>query len=433
MSITMSATASSRHQRFQERGPTIIDLFVSGYDEVTFEKDPLDPENEFMRTRHSWIGESKPHADASAGAFATYIPDPPCIMPFKRDEFAEEEFEGDGIPRVVEYWKDFAGWLEQWPSLKRYRDAQDEFCSLWRHTPAESRLRGFVVLAANSVGMRFRPGLAEEEKNGQILLPGQCIPVEETQVTDNNRFLKLPGPGAGWVFEYKDSMQVMAEMRSIEVGMWWYNCEAVLPVEVRKSPTWDDSARSGFVLNPQEVVVVNIRCKLNGYTFVHLFDGRGWVFELSPGTLKNDSHASTLVMSECEHDFMGLGDMHALQSLVPSTSEVVEVGQWTYITNLEPVLAVGSRRYGHFLAPGSVVKVDKRANSSGRPRGFESSHAQDRLWLRLSDGDGWVPETDENGNNLMLLQETNEVSYPSWFQPGTDPNPAPQRWEAGVV
>jgi len=433
----MSTASSAVFQdRFEDRGrtiPSIIDLFVNGYDEVTFEKDPLNPENEFINTRRSWMEKSKSHnADPTTGQ-VTYIPDPPCIMPFVGDEFAEDEFEDDDMPKLEQYWKNFAGWVEDCPNMKEYRDAQDKFCKLWRHTPAESRLQGFVVITANSVGMRFRPGLAEAEKNGQVLRPGQCILVELIQETEHNQFLKLPGPGAGWVFEYKDGAQVMAEMRAVEVGMWWYKCEAGTPIEVRKAPTWDDSARSGFVLNSQEVVVVNIRCILNGYYFFHLFDGRGWVFELIPGTLKNDKRVSNVVMQECEHDFAGLQDLRVFQHFVPATNEVVEVGHWTYITNMQPVLAIGSRRYGHFLAPGSVVQVDKRANSSGNPPGIETSHIQDRLWLRLADGTGWVPEIDENGKKLMLMQRTDEVTYPSSFHCGTEPIVEAKRWEAGVV
>lgn len=133
----------------------------------------------------------------------------------------------------------------------------------------------------------------------------------------------------------------------------------------------------------------------------------------------SDEH---LVMAECGNEFRNGDEKRLFAQLLPPTNEVVEVGLWTYIVNLDPVLALGAEKQGVFLAPGSVVKVDKRANSNGKPNRESQACLQNRLWLRISDGSGWVPETDENGKKLMLLQNTDEVSYPSWFKPEIDPN-----------
>lgn len=250
---------------------------------------------------------------------------------------------------------------------------------------------------------------------------------------DGNKFLKLPGPGAGWVFESKYGKQLLQEMKNVEAGMWWYKCTGTSPIEVRKSPTFDDDARSGFLVNPKEIVVANIRVKIHGFYFYHLFDGRGWVFELKPGTLKNDRAPDTVMMSPCDDDFVEGEEMAVIQQLVPPTNEVVEVGLWTYIVGIDPVMAIGSFRNGHLVAPGSVVKVDKRANSNGNPHRMGTNTMQNRIWLRLGDGRGWVPETDETGRKLMLLQATSDIVYPNWFRPGADPNDNTEPWMIGIA
>lgn len=412
--------------------PTVFDLFVTGYDEVTFEKDPLNPEQEVIVAKKTFdpapdMGE----VDPDTGQLVSYVPDPPCIMPFEADERHGPRKDDDERPKLDQYWKNHAGWLEYWPNLKEHRDAQQEFRNLWQFKAADSRIHGFVVVSINSVGVRFRPGMDEDQKNGQVLRPGQCVGVEAIEERDNNRFLKLPGPGAGWVFERKGDKHVMQEMKAIETGMWWFKCTATSPVEVRKTPTWNDSARSGFIMNPKEVVVVNIQCKIHGYTFFHLFDGRGWVFQLKPGSWKNDKTPANIVMASCDEDFHDGDDW--VRRLVPPTNKVVAVGLWTYIVNVEPVMAIGAHRNGFFLQPGSVVKVDKRANSNGNPAGKEQNGIQSRVWLRLGDGNGWVPETDERGKKLMLFQQNDEVTYPNWFRPGQDANQLTEPWMSGVV
>lgn len=422
----------------QAAGPTMIDLFVSGYDEVTFARDPLNPDQEVINTHRRWkpTANNAGEVDPITGEPITYVPDPPCIMPYEDEDGHPLQLHGqDENSRVEAYWKNFAGWLEYWPGIKEYREAQQTFRQLWLNKPGDSRIRGFVVTTPYSIGVRTRPSTDEDQKNGQVLRPGQCVGVETVETRGGNRFLKLPGPGAGWVFERKDGEEIMTEMKSIEAGMWWYKCDATSPVELQKCPTWDDRARGGFILAPKEVVVVDIRLKIYGFTFLHLFDGRGWVSELKPGSAKNDRRAEAIVMRQCDDDFVDGAELGVVHQLVPPTNEVVEVGLWTYITSIEPVMAIGTRRNGYFIPPGSVVKVDKRANSNGNPQGAGSVTIQNRVWLRLGDGNGWVPETDEYGQKLMLLQNNDQVAYPNWYQPAADPNKVKEKdqWMSGIV
>merc|ERR1740127_294694 len=50
-------------------------------------------------------------------------------------------------------------------------------------------------------------------------------------------------------------------------------------VEVRASPTYSDDTRIGHFLHPGQVVVIDDRRMVTGSWFLHLADGRGWVFE----------------------------------------------------------------------------------------------------------------------------------------------------------
>jgi hypothetical protein len=414
----------------------MLDLFVSGYDEVTFEPDELDPSKQVLSAKMS---AAKQGALAAAGdndltgiTEGQFVPDPPCILPFEDDDKTVEKVVQD-YEEIQQYWKNYANFLDDWPGVRFGRENMESFRNLWSNRPLGSRLRAFCVITPNSVGVRYIASLDDDRKNGQVLRPGQCVAVEaiKEEADGEQRFLKLPGPGAGWVFQQKDGVPVMAEMKSIEPGMWWYRVVYDKPVEVRKCPTFDDKARTGFLLSPKEVTMVNLRCKVDGYMFFHLMDGRGWVFELQPGSKKNDKNRERIVFMQCDDDFVDGGDTTTLKSLVPPTNEVVEVGLWTYVVNIEPVLAIGTKRNGVYLKPGDVVKVDKRANSNGNPPGLGGPGVQNRRWLRLGGNQGWVPETDERGKKLLLEQFTDEVSYPSWFKQQSDVNTAKEPWHIG--
>lgn len=413
--------------------PTMLDLFVSGYDDVTFEEDPLNPGQEVINTKKS-VRRSQAVPGAEDGI--AYVPDPPCIMPFEESDEHKATKVNNVFAAIPDYWKAYAGWLEYWPKIKEHRSLMEEFRHIYENRGPHSRLRFFVNITKHSLGVRYNPVMDEDHKNGQIIAPGQCVAIEAMEEpgpgVDGGRFLKMPGPGAGWIFEYKEGQQIMAEMRNVESGMWWHRMVQDRPVEVRKAPSFSDDLRSSWIMSPQEVAVVDLKVKVFGFWFYHLFDGRGWVFQKKPGSMKNDPSPEIVVMQQCDDEFLEGDDALILKNLVPPTNEVVDVGLWTYIVNMVPVLAIGTKRNGTFIIPGSVVKVDKRSNGTGNPPNVGSNGPQNRKWLRLADGSGWVPETDERGKKLMLLQASDEVNYPSWYKPGADPNKLRENWHSGI-
>jgi len=424
-----------------ETPATMFDLFVSGYDEVKFEADEFDPEKQVLsakmketRDKEKDTLDNQEEQDVVLGL---YIPDPPCILPYEDDEAFDASAMDQENATVQNYWKNYASFLDEWPGVKERRQNMDKFITLWSNRPTGSRLRAYVVVTNNSVGVRYIASGDDDQKNGQILRPGQCVAIEAInedydREEGNRRYLKLPGPGAGWVFESRDGVQCLAEIKAVETGTWWYRVQGTTPAETRKSPAVNEGARTGWMLAPKEVVMVNVRCKLNGFRFLHLADGRGWIFEQKPGTLKNDKNKENLVLVACEDEFLD-GESAALKNLLPPTHEVVEVGLWTYVVDTEPILAIGAKRNGIFIKPGDVVKVDKRANSSGNPQGMGGPGVQNRRWLRLGGGRGWVPETDEKGKTLLTEQFSDEVTYPAWFKPNVDPNTPKEEWHIGTV
>jgi hypothetical protein len=383
-----------------------------------------------MKAGKSWRNSQGFGPGAGVEAF---VPDPPCINPFEDEDFTVEKLENNG-PDMPKYWKDYAGWLQYWPKLKEHVEAMENFRGLWYNRQVGSRLRAYVVVTPSSIGVRHKPTMDQDQLNGQVLRTGTCTGIEALKEDTNTRFLKLPGPGAGWCFDKYQDEDVMVEIKNVQVGTWWYRTiYQGHPVEVRKCPSFKDEARCGWLLSYKEVVVVNLRCKVQGYTWFHLADGRGWIFELKPGTMKNDKSRENYIMTPCDEDFVDGGDQALLQKMMNPTNEVVEVGLWTYIVDTEPVLAIGTTRGGYFLKPGDVVKVDKRCNSNGNPPGVGGPGIQNRRWLRLGGNQGWVPEIDERGRTLLNEQSTEEVNYPPFFKPNDDVNKPKEPWHIGVV
>ncbi|CAE7318123.1 unnamed protein product, partial [Symbiodinium necroappetens] len=98
-------------------------------------------------------------------------------------------------------------------------------------------------------------------------------------------FLKL-ADGRGWVFETKDRLLVMSEVRAKEKeardfarGLWHYTVVCDDDVEIRAAPTYSDEARTGLTVHPGDCVAVDERCRVNATWFLRLSDGRGWLFE----------------------------------------------------------------------------------------------------------------------------------------------------------
>lgn len=138
-------------------------------------------------------------------------------------------------------------------------------------------------------------------------------------------------------------------------------------VELRASPTSSDDARIGHLLNPGQVVVIDERRMVNGTWFLHLADGRGWVFE----TIKR-----LLVMTEVQEFERGLWHYSVV------CEDDVE-------TRMSPTYS-DEARTGVILCSGDCVAIDERCQVAGA------------RFLKLADGRGWVFETRDR---LLVFSE----------------------------
>merc|ERR1740129_1629371 len=274
-------------------------------------------------------------------------------------------------------------------------------------------IQAFVNVNAHPVGVRRRRSHDDSEKTGEAIGPGEPVVVEQVAEHDGVRFLKL-ADNRGWVFDSKDDHEVMAKMEDLEVGIAWYRVVCKELVDVRGAPVYDHTARTGRLLCPGELIAINLRCRVRGGYFVHLADGRGWVFVLKSGASRTNHDTTAEVLKECEAQLNGNTSVDLLNA-VPPTTDIVEVGTWTYVVGFEPVLALGSRPNGTYLSPGDVVMVNKRAWGNGDP---PNPHTRDysKLWLRLNDGRGWVPEKGADGKALLNLWADSSMTYPKHFR-----------------
>merc|ERR1711998_23500 len=86
---------------------------------------------------------------------------------------------------------------------------------------------------------------------------------------------------------------------------------------------------------------------------------------MKPGVMKGNKEHNNWVIHECDGDFLEGGTATDFRGMIPSTSEAVEVGTWSYVVGEKPVMALGSKRFGTLLNPGDIVKIDKRAIANG--------------------------------------------------------------------
>merc|ERR1719461_1330786 len=103
-----------------------------------------------------------------------------------------------------------------------------------------------------------------------ILPSGDCIGVDERCCVAGARFLKL-ADGRGWVFETKDRLLVMSEVRAkaqeardFARGLWHYTVVCDDDVETR----------AGLMVHPGDCVAVDERCRVAAVWFLRLADGR---------------------------------------------------------------------------------------------------------------------------------------------------------------
>lgn len=149
----------------------------------------------------------------------------------------------------------------------------------------ERGLWHYSVCCDDEVETRICPTYSDDARSGCILGPGDCIACDERCTVAGARFLKL-ADGRGWVFETKDRLLVMSEVRAkaqeardFARGLWHYTVVCDDDVEIRAAPTYSDEARTGLMVHPGDCVAVDERCRVAAIWFLRLADGRGWVFE----------------------------------------------------------------------------------------------------------------------------------------------------------
>jgi len=155
-------------------------------------------------------------------------------------------------------------------------------------TEAHNFERGFwhySVMCEDDVETRFCPTYSDDARTGVVLGSGDCFAVDERCSAAGGRFFKI-ADGRGWVFESKDRLLVMSEVRAkaqeardFARGLWHYTVACDDDVEIRAAPTYSDEARTGMVLHPGDCVAVDERCRIAAAWFLRLADGRGWIFE----------------------------------------------------------------------------------------------------------------------------------------------------------
>mmetsp|Transcript_147331 Transcript_147331/g.274510 ORF Transcript_147331/g.274510 Transcript_147331/m.274510 type:complete len:447 (+) Transcript_147331:81-1421(+) len=389
----------------KEKDFTIADLFLSGT--VTGEKEPT----------------------KAADSSLTLIPDPtdcetesqPLLDREETSVKARQKAQNE-MKSLQNYWKQFATFPAYWPRSKDARDRHEAFMKDYLSASKAVLAAGerihcltFVVVCAEKVGIRSTPTLNKDAQTGDVLCPGQCVVVEQIVSFEQVRFLKL-NTGA-WVFDRVGRLQVMEPMVNVEVGHWWYRVVSQDHLEVRTAPTHSSRARTGQALCPGEVCVVSLRCLVDGQRFYHLADGRGWIFEKrqsdngtdSPPRSPRDAPDSRneVVMSECveEREEAEEEEVQTPRSAAETKRNAVETGLWQYQVMAQPILAVGSSLQGKLLYPAEKVHVNMRVPANGEKGKEWSVKARttitNRIWLRLSDGRGWIPKSDVDGEPLV--------------------------------
>jgi len=381
------------------------------------------------------------------GAHMDYFPDPPCILPCPPRPDCDEEGDaaaGMGESAPHSYWKQHATWLDNWPSLDRSRAAAGAFVAGWSGRGRASNLQAFVNVCDQPVAVRSQPVDGSDAKTEVRVQPGEMVVVAKVVERQGTRYLRLAS-GSGWLFETQGRAPVMARMARVAVGSWWFRVACGEALEVHAAPTFAASP-SGWVMSPTEIFLVDVKARVRGCMFFHLADGRGWIPELRQPAHPRGSACSptwpdvdvpTLLVKEAEADLEGRSaGWFNYSSIVPSTSDAVEVGEWRYVVGELPVLAIGARQFGELLEPGESVKVDKRAFAGGdAPPGGGAWTAASRVWLRLRDGRGWVPETAPGGRALLRPRGA-PASYPGFCaggRPSARRSEPEDAWTAGLV
>lgn len=452
-----------------KRNETLVSLFLSGKSHQRFGASS----SAAVPSHVPLAGENLAFLTDWAGAEFDYFPEPPCIGENEGDEEeqgATSDVRATWGTSAQAYWKSQVSLQPKNAAQKADADKADAFITLWfreaggaaadagweRGVSTErvekikperrarnsfsdgDHLEAYVNISLCKVGIRSCASSDESFRTAETVDPGEAVVINKAVEDDGTRFFKL-ADDRGWVFDYKDDLHVLARMEELEVGLSWYRVVCPEMVGIRRCPVYDTAAKSDSFLSPRELFVVNIRAKVCGHFFVHLADGRGWVFmskyqdkrkdkkALARGT-RTGSDDGGLVVEECEGEIVE-GNLESDKVNIPPTSAAVEVGTWTYQVGYDAVLAFGTQPHGVYVCPGDVIVVNKRCYYNGdAPTDPESA----RLWLRLADDRGWIPEKSINGQLLVTLRKDGEVTYPQhykakWAQDNV------QSWEIGVA
>lgn len=338
--------------------------------------------------------------------------------------------------QVQDYWKHFASLPVSWPVVRNMRTLQERFIREFEQyahvgTPKfgeRVRCLVFVVVSLDRVGIRSSATQDPNAKTGEVLLPGQCVVVDTVVKKAGVRYMRLCS--GGWIFDRLNGQPIMTQLQSIEVGSWWYRVESQDFVETRIIPVYENDARSGWVMSPGEAFVVDVRCTIDDERFLLLKDGRGWIFEVTRG---NDP---MIVMAECD------------EGQIPASKEDgdigerakrsgVEVGVWQYRILGKHILAVGSTLTGRLLRPGENITVNMRAPANGaKSREVSTATNQtirNRVWLRLSDGRGWIPKTGQQGQALVRFTGAGQMGKVASPADSSGRDQGVEDWMVGVT
>jgi len=323
--------------------------------------------------------------------------------------------------KVQEYFKVFATWPRTWPQLEESRERLEEFLEIFNFhrglllTCGERiKCSAFVVICPAKIGLRSEPSSSTQYLiPDKVIHPGQLVVVDSILVYNKVKFLKLRQ--GGWAFEWKGHERCMAYLSCVETGLWWYRVVSREYAEIRLTPSFSERARSGYVLCPNEVCVVALRCRVDDRCWMQLADGRGWIFEARPPHAprsgprsSNEEDWPELVMAKCEpEDQEQDKDQFGYSN---SAIGAVEVGLWEYEV-MGRSLAIGITTIGSVLEQGEKVCVDLRVPANGQtPEETSTTRikltAANRIWLRLEDGRGWVPKSSEDGSSLLKFVRT---------------------------
>merc|ERR1719356_14176 len=340
--------------------------------------------------------------------------------------------------------------MEGWPGVGEEREKFAKLKAAWKEhfkdtdsnngaeaIHASGHARMFIHMGARSVAVRTRPTQEASSKGQDVLRPGDCIIsdlIEESGGVQYYRIAGRPATKPGWVFDFINGETVMMEMKNVDITPVWFRAVALGTINLHKVPSSSKSSMNGLILGSKEVFVVDMRCRVGTQDFVHLADGRGWIYERTKP--KDRAHmpkmsgkdASTgrksvtaaqyiTVVEECEGEMLssGIDALAARMKQVPATTDIVKTGMWTYIVGEAPVLVIGDGAHGSLLQPGEEIKVDKKCTANGDPF-VKGSGVLGREWFRLhgKDRSGWVPFTGVNGKQLMQEKEGEGGWQASW-------------------